>query len=124
MSNYQTKQHTMEGILALLVPFGAFLMTFGIVYINRSATNKEKLSMLDKGFTPKEIAEAMEEKSNGSKNLSNGLLFIGAASGVLFGFFLAQSFPIDPILAYVSCAFLFGGLGLVAAYFINSKKSK
>lgn len=114
----------MEGILALLVPFGAFIMTFGIVYVNRTASHKEKLSMLDKGFTPQEIADAMQERNNGSKNLSNGLLFMGAAFGVLMGFFLTQSFPIDPVLAYVTCAFLFGGLGLVAAYFINDKKNE
>ncbi len=112
----------MEGILALLVPFGAFLMTFGIIYVNRSASNKEKLSMLDKGFTPKEIAEAMEEKSNSSKNLSNGLLFVGAASGILIGFFLTQHYPIKPTLAYVTCAFLFGGIGLIIAYYLQRDK--
>lgn len=114
----------MEGILALLVPFGAFLMAFGIVYVGRSASNKEKLSMLDKGFTPQEIADASEDKANPHKNLSNGLLFVGAAVGVIVGFFFSQSFPIKPVIAYVTFAFLFGGIGLLGAYFIQSAKEK
>lgn len=115
-----------EGILALLVPFAGMALAFGIVYVNRSATNREKMSMLEKGFTPQEIADASEDyrsSSNPDKNLSTGLLFIGAASGVLIGFFLSQHYPIKPKLAYVTCAFLFGGIGLLVASLIQRKRN-
>lgn len=109
----------MEGILALLVPFGAFLMTFGIVYVTASASNREKLSMLDKGFTPQEIAEAKRKKNDPNQRLSTGLLFMGAALGVLLGYLLTLATPIDKTLAYVSCGFLFGGIGLVLSSFLT-----
>ncbi|MFT4969640.1 MAG: hypothetical protein ACI9O4_001389 [Chitinophagales bacterium] len=112
-----------EGILALLVPFAGIAMIFGIVYVERSATSNERMSMLDKGFTPQEISDAQQKRSSPEKNLSNGLLLVGAATGVLIGFFLSQSFPIKPILAYVTCGFLFGGLGLLIASLIQSKKT-
>lgn len=112
----------MEGILALLVPFGAFLMAFGIVYVTTSASNKEKLSMLDKGFTPQEIADALKKNEDPNKRLSNGLLFVGAALGVLIGYFLSLYTPIDKTLAYITCGFIFGGFGLILSYFLTKGK--
>lgn len=111
----------MEGVLALLVPFGAFLMVFGIIYVTTSASNKEKLSMLEKGFTPQEIEEAKRKTEDPNKRLSNGLLFVGAASGIFFGYMLTLYTPIDKTLAYVAGAFLFGGVGLIISYFLTKK---
>jgi hypothetical protein len=109
----------MEGILALLVPFGVFLMVFGIVYVVISASNKEKLSMLDKGFTPQEIADASYKTEDPKKRLSIGLIAVGVALGIIIGFFLSQHYPIKPKLAYVTCAFLFGGIGSILSYFLT-----
>ena len=113
----------MEGILASLTPFGVFLMVFGIVYVTTSASNKEKLSMLEKGFTPQEIEESKRKTDDPNKRLSNGLLFVGAASGIFFGYMLTLYTPIDKILAYVTGAFLFGGLGLIVSYFLTKEKA-
>ena len=118
----ELNNYIMEEILALLVPFGAFLLAFGIVYIEKSASNKEKLSMLDKGFTPQEIADSLKKNQDPNKRLSNGLLFIGAALGVLIGYVLTLYTPINNILAYVTCGFIFGGIGLIISYFLTKGK--
>jgi hypothetical protein len=114
----------MEGILALLTPFGAFLMVFGIIYVSRSAKNKETLSMLERGFTPKEIEESFRKKDDPNKNLSTGLMFAGAALGVLVGHVLTLSIAIEKSLAYISGAFLFGGIGLIISYFFTKEENK
>lgn len=114
-----------EGILAMLVPFAGIALAFGIVYVNRTASNRERMEMLNKGFTPQEIAEATQKKEDSpDKTLSTGLLFVGAAFGVLVGFFLTQYFPISAILAYVTCGFLFGGIGMLVASTIIRNREK
>lgn len=116
----------MEGILALLVPFGFFALVFAIVYINRTAKHREKMGMIEKGFTPEEVARSFNETYNDSTSnsmLRNALLFIGAGIGVLIGYGLTQVTPIPHTLAYVTCGFLFGGIGMLAAYLIEARRT-
>ncbi len=122
VSNHQTKQKIMEEVIAVFIPIAGMILAFAIVYVTRTASNKEKLSMLEKGFTPLEINEAQNQSKKKNENLSTGLLFIGAATGTLIGFFLTQVTNIPSLLAYITCAFLFGGVGLVVAHYLQAKK--
>ena len=122
VSYHQTKQKNMEEVIAVFIPIAGMILAFAIVYVTRTASNKEKLSMLEKGFTPLEISEAQSKSKKKNENLSTGLLFIGAATGILIGYFVAELTNMNPKLAYMTCAFLFGGVGLVAAHFIQAEK--
>lgn len=110
----------MEEMIGILVPLGAFAMAFGIVYINRVAANREKMAMIEKGMNPNEGKEA---DASGNKSLKNGLLFIGAAFGLFVGFLLHKYLGMNNVLALISMAFLFGGVGLVIFYLIDKKNN-
>lgn len=124
VSYHQTKQKIMEEVIAVFIPIAGMILAFAIVYVTRTASNKEKLSMLEKGFTPLEISEAQSKSKKKNENLSTGLLFIGAATGILIGFFLTQVTNIPSLLAYITCGFLFGGIGLVVAHYLQSKNEE
>ena len=104
----------MEGILALLVPFGSFLMIFGIVYVQRTARNREVLAAIEKGMDPGFLKEEnyLSKKYN---SLKSGFLFVGVAIGLLMGYLLTEISNIDPTLSYIALSFLFGGLALIIA---------
>ncbi|GAA0876441.1 hypothetical protein GCM10009118_28510 [Wandonia haliotis] len=114
-----------EGILALLIPFAAMAMAFGIVYLNRTQKTKEKLAMLEKGFSPEEIKSVYEAKSKSEANSgsgSNPYLWIGAGVGLLVGHALTLLIPINNTLAYMTCAFLFAGVALLIQRKYDNKK--
>lgn len=109
----------------MLVPFAGIALAFGIVYVNRNAKHREKMAMLEKGFTPEEVARSFNEKYNTSSSdsmLRNALLFIGAGIGILIGYGLTLITPIPNALALITCGFLFGGVGMLVGYLIESKK--
>lgn len=114
----------MEEIIAVSIPIVGMALAFGIVYVNRSATNKEKMSMLEKGFTPQEIVEALNTKPKEGNTLSNGLLFAGVGIGLIAGYFLAANTDIKPLIAYFAGAFLFGGIGLIIANLLTKNKAQ
>lgn len=103
----------MEDIIAVFIPIAGMILAFAVVYINRSASNREKLSMLEKGFTPQEIEDAKNSKSKDS--WSNGFLFAGVGLGLLVGYLLQYYTEIGSMVAYFAGAFLFGGIGLILA---------
>ncbi len=118
----------MEGLivaLAVTLPLiGFFVM---LVYLRRME-NSEKLSMIEKGVDPTLFAN---KKRNSSGALRIALLLIGIGLGFVTGDFWRQAdqqshgfgYGGSPI-PYFSMIFIFGGLGLLIAYFIEEKKNK
>ena len=108
----QFKFLIMEGIF---VPIGFFLAIFAILYVYWTTRSKERLALIDKG------ADATIFKSRPSKYalLKWGIFLIGAAIGVISG--EAVSNVEDEVVAFFSMIFLFGGIGLIVAYFITRK---
>lgn len=111
--------------LAVTVPIiGLFVM---LVYLRR-IENSERLAMIDKGVDPTLFAN---KKRNSSGALRIALLFIGVGLGFVTGDFWRQvdqqshdfGYGGSPI-PYFSMIFIFGGLGLLTAYFIEEKKNK
>ena len=101
-----------EAILALLIPFAGMALAFGIVYVNRTQKTREKLAMLEKGFSPEEIKSIYEAKNKPEKS-SNPYLWIGAGLGLLVGHGLTMILDINTMFAYLTCAFLFAGIALL-----------
>jgi hypothetical protein len=110
----------MEGLivaLAVTLPLiGLFVM---LVYLRRME-NSEKLLMIEKGVDPSLFAR---KQRNTSFPLRVSLLCIGVGLGFLLGYFLDRQFYMDEV-GYFSMLFIFGGLGLGAAYLVEEKKNK
>lgn len=110
----------MEGLivaLAVTLPvIGLFVM---LIYLRRME-NSEKLLMIEKGVDPSLFAR---KQRNTSFPLRVSLLCIGVGLGFLLGYFLDRQFYMDEV-GYFSMLFIFGGLGLGAAYLVEEKKNK
>lgn len=105
-------------LIAVMIPIvsiiGAFIM---IIYLRRYQ-NQERMAMIEKGVSPEIFTK---KEMNTSVTLRFSLLLIGAGIGLLFGYFLDRSFDMEEV-AFFSMLFIFGGLGLGAAYLIEEKK--
>ena len=108
----------------ILIPITFFAMIFGIIYVTRSAKNKERMSLIDKGLPPEEIAKLFNDKQGKGSLLASGLLLIGVPVGLILGYFLQAITSIEPEMAYIACAFLFGGVGLVVAHYLIKKEQE
>ena len=107
---------------AIVIPVSFFAFIFAMVYVFLTTRNKERMAMIEKGTDPT-IFKGVGKVSN-FLTLKVGLLFIGVALGVLFGNILSNVTSLEEGTAYVSMIFLFGGLGLVAGYWMQAKKNK
>ena len=107
----------------VLVPISFFVFVFAMLYVYLSTRNKERMAMIEKGTDPK-MFRISSVKVSRFLTLKFGLFFIGVAIGVLMGNILNNTTTLEDGTCYVSMIFLFGGLSLVAGYFIQSKHEK
>ncbi len=104
----------------IIVPIVLFAMIFGIVYIALSARNKERLALIEKGAEASIFNTGKKVPGSGKWILKLGVVIIGVALGVLVGY-LMESGGMDENVAFPASIFLFGGAGMVAAYFVGKK---
>lgn len=102
----------MEG---LFVPIGFFLTVFAILYVFYTTRSRERLALVEKG------ADASVFKVPDSKYtlLKWGIFLIALAIGVISGF--ALSTVVNEVVAFFTMILLFGGIGLIIAYWITNK---
>lgn len=105
---------------AIVIPVSFFAFIFAILYVFWTTRNKERMAMIERGTDPQSFK--MRWKGTNFLSLKFGLLFIGVAIGVLVGNILDMNTSLEEGTCYVSMIFLFGGLGLIAGYLIQSKK--
>ena len=111
----------MEPIIVFLALFGT---VFGIAYVFLTTRNRERLALIEKGV------EASLFNSKGSKFsiakfiLNLALLFMGIGAGIFLGDLLADSMDMKEEVTIPSMLFVFGGLGLVAGFFITRSLEK
>ncbi|MBX2965847.1 MAG: hypothetical protein KF845_06855 [Cyclobacteriaceae bacterium] len=113
-------------VIAVMIPIvalvGAFVMT---VYLRRYE-NAERMAMIEKGVDPS-LFTARKRPRTTSGVLRASLLLIGIGFGFLGGLIwdevISSRFGYGP-LPYFTMIFIFGGLGLLIAYFIEEKKNK
>lgn len=101
------------------VPIAAFLMVVAIVYLE----NKVKMAMIEKGMNPAEH-KRKRNQTNPSQTLKNGLLFVGAGLGLLLAIVFTQTFHMEDGSStgvYFALIAIFGGAGLLGAYFYERK---
>ncbi len=102
-------------LLPIIISLGAFVM---IVYL-RKFENIERMSIIDKGLSP----DLFKRERLSSTTLRWSMLLVGVGIGFLMGYWLDRSFNMEEV-GYFSMLFIFGGLGLGIAYFLEEKKNK
>ena len=102
------------GVLILTVIFSAI---YGIIKL--LVRRKERLMMIEKGAGMPEIKEESFFSA-----LKFGIFFIGVGLGVLAASILCITTKVESEVAYFSMIFLFGGIALVIAHFIERNDKK
>ena len=105
--------------MELFIPLAFFALVFGLWYITITTRNKERLALIEKGASP-ELFKAKAGTNSGYAIFKLGLFFVGVALGILAGYFLSEG-GMNEVTAYFAMIFLFGGLALVASFFLQKK---
>ena len=105
----------------IVIPVSFFALVFALFYMYWTTRNKERMAMIEKGADPTLFKTKLPNTL--FLTLKAGLLFIGVALGVLFGSLIEANSNMEEGPAYVSMIFLFGGIGLVVGYIIQTKKT-
>ncbi len=105
---------------AIIVPLAFFATVFGIVYVAVSASNKEKLALIEKGLDIN-LLKSKTTTHGRYDALKFGLLLIGFAVGLLLGNVLESYTSIQEEVAYFSMIMLFGGISLLLYYTIMKR---
>jgi len=106
--------------IAILIPIVSIIGAFIMVIYLRRYQNQERMAMIEKGVSPETF---VKKEMNVSATLRFSLMLIGVGTGILLGYFLDRAYDMEEP-AYFSMVFLFGGLGLGAAYVIEERKTK
>lgn len=106
----------------ILITLIVFSSIFGIVFVFLSTRNKERLALIEKGADAK-LFNSGKKLSSGELILNLALLAIGIGVGVLVGAMLGQG-GMEEDVAFPASIFIFGGIGLVASFFLNRKLSQ
>ena len=105
-----------EDILIVLIIFSCI---FGVIYTFLTTRNRERLTLIENGADAK-LFNSGKKYSFGQFILNIALLAIGIGAGVLFGA-MFNSAGLEKGVAFTSCIFICGGLGLLGSYFLNRK---
>lgn len=108
-------------VLAIMIPIVAIVGAFTMIVYLRRFENTERMAMIEKGVDPSLFTK--RQRSNSSGTLRASLLLIGAGLGLLIAYFLDRAYDMEQV-GYFSMIFVFGGLGLGAAYLVEEKKIK
>lgn len=106
-------------IIGTLIPMVFLVGLFITIVYVRKFENLERMSIIEKGIDP----QIFKRESSTAPTLRLALLFIGAGTGLLFGYFLDRAWDMEEV-AYFSMIFIFGGIGLGLAYLIEERKMK
>lgn len=103
-------------LAGILIPTAFFAMVFGIVYLS----TRQRLAMIERGMDPR----SHKPYPAPYRNLTWGLLLIGAGLGLFFAYLLGQTALRDGniFFLYVALVAIFGGAGLFLSYRIEKKE--
>src|SRR3569833_77425 len=104
-----------------LVSFAAIGAIFGILYVFLMTRYKERMSLMERGLSPKEFTN---KNAIQSATLRFGLLLIGISVGIMLGNFVARHFDVPREGAFIAMMFLFGGISLVVCYLIDKQSNR
>ncbi len=102
-------------LIEILIPICGMALTFGIVYLAITASNREKMAMIEKGMDP------IKSKRQSHSKLRFAMLAIFVPIGILVGHTCADMIDMRSKMAALIFAFLFGGIGLIITHLIENK---
>lgn len=108
----------MEPLIVFIALFGT---VFGIAYVFLTTRNRERLALIEKGVDASLFATKGTKFSIAKFILNIALLFIGIGAGIFIGDYLAGALRMKEEVTIPSMLFIFGGLGLVAGFFITRR---
>jgi hypothetical protein len=103
-----------------LVSIAAIGAIFVILYVVLMSRFKERMALMEKGLSPKDFNNKHAVQS---VTLRFGLLLIGTSIGIMLGNFVASHTDVPRQGAFIAMMFLFGGLGLIGSYLIESRNN-
>lgn len=103
----------------LIVSIVALASLFGIIYVFLMTRYKIRKAMIEKGVDPT-LFSGKNIKSF-SYSLKFGMLMVGTSIGLLLGYVISDQFGYDATVSILSMVFLWGGIGLIANYFVERK---
>ena len=104
-----------------IVGLSSIAAIFGILYSLLVTRHRERMSLMEKGLSPKDFNNHSYMLS---ATLRYGLLCVGVAIGIMLGNFVALHFDVPREGAFIAMIFLFGGISLLTSYAIERKKNK
>jgi len=104
-----------------IVGLTSIAAVFGILYSMLMTRHRERMSLMEKGLSPKDFNNRSYMLS---ATLKYGLLCIGIATGIMLGNFVANHFDVPRQGAFIAMIFLFGGISLLLSYIIELKINK
>ncbi len=111
----------MEGVL---ISLSFFILVALIFYYHTTTRHKQRMAMLEKGFSPEQIRSIAHRVFAGQSPLSSlkwGIIITAIGLAIIVGSFLHSVYNVDESIVG-GVIFLFAGLALVIFYFIASKK--
>jgi phosphatidylglycerophosphate synthase len=108
-------------LVAIFIPITAILSIVGLITILRKFKNDERMAMIEKGMV---LPQKQPMKIDPAGIMIPGFLFVGAGIGLIIAEFVSSNFPDGAVAIYFGLILLFGGLGLLVAYFIQYKLSE
>lgn len=110
--------------LEVLVPITFFVLIGAMVYHAITSRHKERMTMLEKGFSAEQMKSLAHREFRGHSPLSSlkwGIIILAIGLAIIVGNFLRSVYQVDESIV-AGVVFLFAGLALVAFYIIASKK--
>jgi len=103
---------------AILIPISFFLTVFGIVYLNLTTRNKERLALIEKGADATIFKKGLNNTSPISKILilNLALLLMGIGLGTFIASLLDTYTSLDSGAVYPATIFFMAGAGLFLGF--------
>lgn len=107
-----------EVLIPILAIVGFFAAIIIFIYMFFTSRNRIRLALIDQG---KDVS-IFRKSSRRSLALRNGLVAVMVGAGLLIGYLL-EKVGIPGFVAYTAMVLIFGGIGLVAYYFYERKRT-
>ena len=99
-------------LMALFVAAGYTIYTF------IKASHLERMAKIEKGI------DTNVPSKNRYLELKLGMLMVGIAFGLLLAYLIEKTLKIDEVVFYPSLMLLFGGISLIASFFLVKRLQK
>lgn len=107
----------LTGIIINLAFFATIVLA---IYYSVKARNKERMALIEKGV---DISEIYKKKENRHGFFKFGLTLMGIGLGLVFGVLFSKWGILPDVASYFSMILLFGGMGILLANHLVSKKT-